>query len=491
MTSEIKVDTISEQTSANGVTIDGLTIKDGNIQGSPALVGTTPSFTIGDGGAEDTKIVFDGNALDYYIGLDDSADNLIIGSGSTVGSNSLITIDSDGDTTFDIVGGITLDADDEGTISFKDGGSRYGLVKKASDNFEIQSMLSDGDIVFKGNDGGATITALTLDMSDAGTATFNHDVKLGDNSKALFGAGDDLEIYHDGSNSYVKDAGTGNLRLEGTDIRVANSGGTGDYIRCTNGGATDLLHNGSVKISTASGGVDVTGTVTSDGASLDGAVVINESSADVDFRVEGNGDANLLFVDAGNDKIGVGTNSPQELMHLMSTATAAVRVSGGSNNNKKVEIGYNNTDGPYIKAGSSGVVKLQFYIDNNTLAAEIRDNADFYTNDGTVHSLSDARVKSDINDLTDGLEIVKQLKPRTFKYTSKSQFYSEKNKDEIKYGFVADEVEAVASQYTSTGTGKIDGEIVDDLKSISATKMIPMLVKAIQELEARITTLEG
>ena len=96
MTSEIKVDTISEQTSANGVTIDGLTIKDGNIQGSPALVGTTPSFTIGDGGAEDTKIVFDGNALDYYIGLDDSADDLVIGTGSTVGSNNLITIDSSG-----------------------------------------------------------------------------------------------------------------------------------------------------------------------------------------------------------------------------------------------------------------------------------------------------------------------------------------------------------------------------------------------------------
>ena len=109
MTSEIKVDTISEQTSANGVTIDGLTIKDGNIIGDVALAGTTPSFTIGDGGAEDTKIVFDGNALDYYIGLDDSADNLIIGSGSTVGSNSLITIDSDGDFTLDVTGGIVLD----------------------------------------------------------------------------------------------------------------------------------------------------------------------------------------------------------------------------------------------------------------------------------------------------------------------------------------------------------------------------------------------
>jgi hypothetical protein len=179
MTSEIKVDTISEQTSANGVTIDGLTIKDGNIIGDVALAGTTPTFTVGDGGAEDAALIFDGNAVDYYMALDDSADNLIIGSGSTVGSNSLITIDSDGDTTFDIVGGITLDADDEGTISFKDGGSRYGLVKKASDNFEIQSMLSDGDIVFKGNDGGSTITALTLDMSAAGNATFNADVTVG------------------------------------------------------------------------------------------------------------------------------------------------------------------------------------------------------------------------------------------------------------------------------------------------------------------------
>ncbi len=50
------------------------------------------------------------------------------------------------------------------------------------------------------------------------------------------------------------------------------------------------------------------GTVTS--ANLDGAVTINESSANVDFRVEGDGDANLLFVDAGNNRIGIGTNSP-------------------------------------------------------------------------------------------------------------------------------------------------------------------------------------
>ena len=59
------------------------------------LGGTTPSLTIGDAGAEDTKIVFDGNAKDFYIGLDDSADKLVIGEGSTVGTNNILTITDD------------------------------------------------------------------------------------------------------------------------------------------------------------------------------------------------------------------------------------------------------------------------------------------------------------------------------------------------------------------------------------------------------------
>ena len=57
------------------------------------LKGTTPTLTIGDAGAEDTKIVFDGNAQDYYIGLDDSADDLVIGLGSAVGTTPAIVID--------------------------------------------------------------------------------------------------------------------------------------------------------------------------------------------------------------------------------------------------------------------------------------------------------------------------------------------------------------------------------------------------------------
>ena len=70
-------------------------------------------------------------------------------------------------------------------------------------------------------------------------------------------------------------------------------------------------------------------------------------------------------------------------------------------------------------------------------------------------------------------------------------FYDEKTKDIVRYGFIADEVQEVAPQYTQVGKGKIDGVEVDDLKSLSTTKMIPMLVKAIQEQQTQIEALQS
>ena len=113
---------------------------------------------------------------------------------------------------------------------------------------------------------------------------------------------------------------------------------------------------------------------------------------------------------------------------------------------------------------------------------------DFYTNDGTVSSLSDIRAKKDVNDLTDGLSIIDQLRPITFKYNGAGDMTGD---DGIqRYGFIADEVLPVASQYVSVFKGKINGEEVDDVKSLSTTRMIPMMMKAIQELSAKVTALE-
>jgi len=81
------------------------------------------------------------------------------------------------------------------------------------------------------------------------------------------------------------------------------------------------------------GNIKANGTLTVSGnTSLDGGTfVFNESSADVDFRIEGNGDANLLFTDAGNDRVGIKTASPSTELHVVGgvKATGAIDFDGG------------------------------------------------------------------------------------------------------------------------------------------------------------------
>ena len=70
---------------SNGVSLSDFTVS-----------GTTPFVTIGDAGAEDAGIIFDGNAQDFYVALDDSADSLLIGVGASVGTTACIVVDATG-----------------------------------------------------------------------------------------------------------------------------------------------------------------------------------------------------------------------------------------------------------------------------------------------------------------------------------------------------------------------------------------------------------
>ena len=94
-----------------------------------------------------------------------------------------ITIDgteidlSSGDLTIDVASKIILDADSSGSVEFHDGGTKYGTLSTASNHMYITSSISDGDIVLQGSDGGSGVTALTLDMSEAGDATFNSNIR--------------------------------------------------------------------------------------------------------------------------------------------------------------------------------------------------------------------------------------------------------------------------------------------------------------------------
>jgi hypothetical protein len=80
-----------------------------------------------------------------------------------------------GDLTLNVGGDIILDADG-GDIRFSDGGTQFGIIFKSSNDLALFSTIQDGDLLFRGNDGGTNFTALTLDMSEAGAATFNNKV---------------------------------------------------------------------------------------------------------------------------------------------------------------------------------------------------------------------------------------------------------------------------------------------------------------------------
>ena len=186
-----------------------------------------------------------------------------------------------GDLTIDVAGYIKLDSDG-GFILFEDGGTQFGYIENSSTDLVLGVNTQDKDIIFKGNDGGSTINALKLDMSNNGRAIFNagagfsDHVFFSDNAKAVFGGGDDLQIYHDGSDSYIQDAGTGDLKIKATTIRFLSQNDVNETMMTVfEEGAVNLMHNGSTKFSTTSTGINVTGTVVADGLTVDSLSLIH------------------------------------------------------------------------------------------------------------------------------------------------------------------------------------------------------------------------
>ena len=122
-------------------------------------------------------------------------------------------------------------------------------------------------------DGTATLSSGAL--SGATTATFTGNVSLGDSNYLRMGAGPDLTVYHDGSNSYIDDVGTGSLFVRSGTTYFQNAAGAKTSISTNAGAGQSIYHNNALKLATTATGIDVTGTVaatsyTGDGSALTG-----------------------------------------------------------------------------------------------------------------------------------------------------------------------------------------------------------------------------
>ena len=213
-----------------------------------------------------------------------------------------ITIDgteidlSSGDLTIDVAGGINLDSDG-GEISFKDAGTEIGKFNNSSSDFSMESTVSDKDILFKGNDGGSGITALTLDMSDAGTAIFNNKVGIGTSSPA-----NNLHIFTDAGDEGLTIKSTGNT--SNAIIFDANRSGAGSSI-----GEMQSKWNGTTVAMIAS----VTGSDTTN--KDDGLLAFYTSSAnDIAEKMRLTSDG----------KLAIGETSPDSILHVKNSASDGV-----------------------------------------------------------------------------------------------------------------------------------------------------------------------
>ena len=171
-------------------------------------------------------------------------------------------------------GNITIGDADSDDISF--GGELTShIVPNADDTYDLGSSTKQWRNLYV--DGTANLDVVDIDgaVDFASTTAHAGNASFADNAKAIFGAGSDLQIYHDGSNSIVQEVGTGDLRLAGNVVRIRNSADTENMISAVQDGAVTLCFDGNGKLATTSTGVTVTGVVAATSLDISGDVDVD------------------------------------------------------------------------------------------------------------------------------------------------------------------------------------------------------------------------
>ena len=459
------------------------------------------------------------------LSLTSDAARINIGAGNDLklihdGTNG--TFESAGNLTVDVAGNIFLNADGS-LIIFSDAAVEYGRVGNSSSDFAIQALVQDKDIQFKGNDNGSIITALTLDMSDVGSATFNGSTRA---PFGLFG-----EIYE---------------VTNGADIsltKVSEDSGIAVSCRSTTNGHTPYLTfqktpaTSGNYTATASGDflglINFKGVNTSGGSNEGARIQVVQNGA-----LSGSVPATMIIEASGQAQLHMAANS---------TSGAAVCI-GGTAISRRLDVRSTNiTTAGFFYQDASDVALMQLghagATGSNTRTMIQFQNA-AGTEKGTIktttsatsfNTSSDYRLKENVNYSWDATTRLKQLKPARFNWI-------EDDTNTLLDGFMAHEVTSVVPEATDGAkdgvktvtnavlnsfgnvlaedvteadwtAGKIartdaDGNEVAEAtypsntswtasqempvyQQIDQSKLVPLLVKTILELESRITALEG
>ena len=372
-----------------------------------------------------------------------------------------------------------------------------------ADSFSTNLNLTKPEVGASTDTWGTKINTQVIDPIDAIFSATGTEVNVrfnsanfDDNKKAIFGTGDDLEIYHDGSNSVIKDAGTGSLNVLANifDVRKADNSGS----------IASFNDNGSVAIT---GNVDVTGNITVSGT-VDGvdiasrdAVLTSTTTAATNantLATTANTTANAALPKAGGSMTGLLTADSGVAIDDITIDGTEIDLSSGDLTldvagqiNLDADGGFwNFNDGGttigYIENSSSNFV-IRSHVndkdiiftgtDNNTgITALTLDmsEAGAATFNNNVTAFSDERLKDNIETIENGLSKVEQLRGVTYTRDEKKNI-----------GVIAQEVEKILPEVVLTADDEMG------TKSVDYSRLTAVLIEAVKDLSGRVKELEG
>ena len=404
-------------------------------------------------------------------------------SGSIANPSGNITLDASGD--------IILDADGE-DILFKDGGLEIGRFSNSgSGNLSIKSSVADKDIIFKGNDGGSTITALTLDMSEGGSARFNRSVSGYNGSASL------------PSFCFDSDPNTGIFRPASDNLGFAIGGVQRAFMSATQFNvntkivATELDINGNADIS---GKLTITDSTNYEGIHLNGnnapcITFVKGTTSTPTWRAGISGyDGAAFAISTGTSvgdrlhiksdgKIGIGTTSPSAPLHINSDSEHQLKVTASASAGASMQLqsagGYayqvfTNSSKTW-RMGAYGGSSFTLLNHSDSVTALTVTSSGNVTASGNITANSDISLKDNITPIPDALDKVLQIRGVTF------------NRNDIEdnprhAGVIAQEVEKVLPEVVSEGK--------DGIKSVAYGNMVGLLIEAIKEQQEQINMLK-
>ena len=324
------------------------------------------------------------------------------------------------------------------------------IIAKDKVNLKNQLKITDNTSSTSKSTGALVVTGgvgVGSNLNVGGNVSFGSSAYFGDNEHLYFGDENDLDVYHDGSNSYIKESGTGSLI-------ISNSAGT-KIAEFTGGGAASLYHNGTEKLTTTGAGVTLTGDLN---LVDDKKIVLGADNA---LNIYHNQTINSSYIDNHNNHLYIRSNVDDD-----ENGDIIIQAKSGENSILCADDGavrlYHNASEKFstISAGCSIAGELQV------------------TDDITAFYSSDKRLKDNITPIEDPLAKVLSISGNTFNWNEASKWEGKADT-----GVVAQEIEAL-------GLPGLTDVREDGTHAVRYDKLTALLNEAVKELSTRVEILE-